>query len=179
MLTAAEGSILPAIHSFPSIYTYLFNDFRNFACMVPGCKLGSVMLNNGRFPDQGNSGEAAGAQEKSAKQPLSKASAGPPGFEDMQSAPRFPIKLPISVKSRSGESHTETENISANGVLFQIDSDMPVGSSVDFTISLPADVVGADADVQLDCRGRVARSFMEDGRRGVGVVIDEYKFERR
>jgi hypothetical protein len=102
-----------------------------------------------------------------------------PLFLDMQSAPRFPIHLPLSVKSKSGESHTETENISANGVLFQVDSEMPVGSAVDFTISLPADVVGADADVQLDCRGRVVRNFEESGRRGVGVVIDEYKFERR
>jgi hypothetical protein len=56
---------------------------------------------------------------------------------------------------------------------------MPVGSMVDFTISLPADVVGAEADVQLDCRGRVVRNFEEGGRRGVGVVIDEYRFERR
>ena len=138
----------------------------------------SVMLNNGRFPEQGESTKSAGAAGVG-KKPLSKESAGPPGFEDMQSAPRFPIKLPISVKSTAGESHTETENISANGVLFQIDSEMPVGSTVDFTISLPGDVVGTDADVQLDCRGRVARSFVEDGRRGVGVVIDEYKFERR
>ena len=99
-------------------------------------------------------------------------------YPDMQSAPRFPIKLPISVKSKSGASATETQNISANGVLFQLDSEMPVGSLVDFTISLPAHVVGASADVQLDCRGRVVRSFEEDGRRGVGVVIDEYRFER-
>jgi PilZ domain len=99
-------------------------------------------------------------------------------YPDMQSAPRFPIKLPISVKSKAGASATETKNISANGVLFQLDSEMPVGSLVDFTISLPADVVGAPADVQLDCRGRVVRSFEEDGRRGVGVVIDEYRFER-
>jgi len=60
-----------------------------------------------------------------------------------------------------------------------VDSEMPVGSMVDFTISLPADVVGAEADVQLDCRGRVVRNFEGDGRRGVGVVIDEYRFERR
>jgi PilZ domain len=101
-------------------------------------------------------------------------------YVDMQSAVRFPIKLPVSVKSKSGEQRTETENISANGVLFQVvDSEMPVGSMVDFTISLPADIVGATADVQLDCRGRVVRSFEEGGRRGVGVVIDEYRFERR
>src|SRR5271167_1259594 len=100
-------------------------------------------------------------------------------YPEVQSAMRFPIKLPISVKSKTGESHTESQNISANGVLFQmVDSEMPVGSMVDFTISLPADVVGADADVRLDCRGRVVRSFEESGRRGVGVVIDEYRFDR-
>ncbi len=56
---------------------------------------------------------------------------------------------------------------------------MPVGSPVDFTISLLADVIGTGANVQLDCRGRVVRRCDEDGRRGVGVVIDEYRFERR
>lgn len=100
-------------------------------------------------------------------------------YPDMQSAVRFPIKLPVAVKSKTGANQAETENISANGVLFQVDADMPVGSLVDFTISLPADVVGAEADVQVDCRGRVVRSFEEAGRRGVGVVIDEYRFDRR
>jgi hypothetical protein len=106
--------------------------------------------------------------------------AGRRRYPDMQSAARFPLKLPVSVKSKSGARQAETTNISANGVLFQVvDAEMPVGSMVDFTISLPADVVGAAADVRLDCRGRVVRSFEEDGRRGVGVVIDEYRFERR
>ena len=110
------------------------------------------------------------------------------GYTDVQGAPRFPIKLPVALKSPSqagvpgqaviGET-VETENISANGVLFRMDADVPVGSPVDFTISLPADVVGAEADVQVDCRGRVVRSFEDGGRRGVGVVIDEYRFERR
>jgi PilZ domain len=101
-------------------------------------------------------------------------------YTDMQSAVRFPIKLPISLKSKSGESRTETQNISANGVLFQVvDAEMPVGSMVDFTISLPAEIVGAESDVRLDCRGRVVRNFEEAGRHGVGVVIDEYHFDRR
>jgi hypothetical protein len=99
-------------------------------------------------------------------------------YTDLQSAVRFPIKLPISVKLKSGESRTETQNISANGVLFRVDGEMPVGAPVDFTISLPGDVLGAEADVRIDCRGRVVRSFEDDGRRGVGVVIDEYHFDR-
>ena len=101
-------------------------------------------------------------------------------YSEMQSAPRFPIKLPVSVKSKTGESHAETENISANGVLFQVmDAEMPVGSAIDFTISLPAEIVGAEVDVRLDCKGRVVRNFEDAGRHGVGVVIDEYKFDRR
>jgi PilZ domain len=100
-------------------------------------------------------------------------------YAEVQSAARFPVKLPIHIKSQNGESETESDNISANGVLFHHDVDMPIGSTIDFTISLPAEVVGAEADVQVECRGRVVRSRAEDGRRGVGVVIDEYRFERR
>ena len=138
-------------------------------------------------PENGKPGLPWGKKDESAappeSAPLGEASAkGKFGgrYVDMQSAMRFPIKLPVSVKSKAGARHAETANISANGVLFQVvDAEMPVGSMVDFTISLPADIVGATADVQLDCRGRVVRSFEEGGRRGVGVVIDEYKFERR
>lgn len=100
-------------------------------------------------------------------------------FTDVQGAPRFPIKLPVALKSGASGKFAETQNISANGVLFRMDADVPVGSAVDFIISLPADVVGAEADVRVDCRGRVVRSFEDGGRRGVGVVIDEYRFERR
>ncbi|MBV8890859.1 MAG: PilZ domain-containing protein [Acidobacteria bacterium] len=99
-------------------------------------------------------------------------------YPDMQSAARFPIKLPLAVKSECGDHASETQNISANGVMFQVDSDMPVGSRIDFTISFPAEVVGSDKDVRVDCRGRVVRNFEGEGRRGVGVVIDEYHFER-
>ena len=99
-------------------------------------------------------------------------------FEDLQSAARFPLHLTASVKSQGSAYTAETENISANGVLFAMDRDVPVGSLVDFTILLPAEVVGARRNVQIDCRGRVVRSFEDRGRRGVGVVIDEYHFER-
>jgi hypothetical protein len=99
-------------------------------------------------------------------------------YAEMQSAPRFPLHLPVEVKSQDGACAAETQNISANGVLFAMDRDVPVGSTVDFTILLPGDVVGSRCDVQIDCHGRVVRSFEDQGRRGVGVVIDEYHFER-
>jgi len=101
-------------------------------------------------------------------------------YSEVQGAARFPVKLPIHLKSQTGESDTESDNISSNGVLFHHDVDMPIGSTVDFTISLPAEVVGAEADVKVECRGRVVRADdAQDGRRGVAVLIDEYRFERR
>jgi hypothetical protein len=112
------------------------------------------------------------------KDPMVEAQMSALQFEDLQSAPRFPLHLTASVKSQGGAYSAETENISANGVLFAMDRDVPVGSMVDFTIMLPADVLGSRQDVQIDCRGRVVRSFDDRGRRGVGVVIDEYHFER-
>jgi hypothetical protein len=144
------------------------------------------MSNNGRTTESGDLGgfdELQAEDSSPVKQEPGKGEdvrkrAGRNRYPDMQSAARFPIKLPVSVKSKAGASAAETQNISANGVLFQVDSEMPIGSPVDFTISLPASVVGTEADVQIDCRGRVVRSFEEDGRRGVGVVIDEYRFER-
>jgi hypothetical protein len=99
-------------------------------------------------------------------------------YAAMQSAPRFPLHLAVEIVSQNGACAAETQNISANGVLFAMDRDVPVGSMVDFTILLPGEVVGSRGDVQIDCRGRVVRSFEDGGRRGVGVVIDEYHFER-
>jgi len=99
-------------------------------------------------------------------------------YAEMQSAPRFPLHLPVELKSQGQACSAETQNISANGVLFAMDRDVPVGSIVDFTILLPGDVVGSRCNIQIDCHGRVVRSFEDKGRRGVGVVIDEYHFER-
>jgi hypothetical protein len=110
--------------------------------------------------------------------PMTEAQMNGGQYEDMQGAARFPLHLPASVKTQGNAYSAETENISANGVLFAMDKDVPVGSMVDFTILLPSDVMGTRRDVQIDCRGRVVRSFDDRGRRGVGVVIDEYHFER-
>jgi hypothetical protein len=110
--------------------------------------------------------------------PMTEKQANQGHYEDMQSAARFPLHLSASVTAQGSAYSAETENISANGVLFAMDNDVAVGSLVDFTILLPAEIVGVRRDVQIDCRGRVVRSFEDRGRRAVGVVIDEYHFER-
>src|ERR1035437_7555549 len=96
---------------------------------------------------------------ETAKGTIAESSKNRRGYTDVQGAPRFPIKLPVALKSADTGSGVwgksiETENISANGVLSRGDADVLVVSAVFFTFSPPADVVGAKADVQVDCRGR-------------------------
>jgi PilZ domain len=162
----------------------LFHDFRNFALQMLGCNLGLKCALSQQEAYSARTGRKVVANVSETKGTVVDLSKNRAGYADVQGAPRFPIKLPVALKSAANQCGAtgktiETENISANGVLFRMDADVPIGSAVDFTISLPADVVGAEADVQVDCRGRVVRSFADGTRRGVGVVIDEYRFERK
>jgi hypothetical protein len=99
-------------------------------------------------------------------------------YHDMQSAVRFPLRLPVVFHCQDSEVEGETRNISANGVLFQVESEIPIGARVEFTIGMPAEVLGTVRDVSVNCRGRVVRCFEEGQQRWVGVVIDEYGFQR-
>ncbi len=98
---------------------------------------------------------------------------------ELRTAVRFPLRLPIAV-SQSGEEHqAETHDISAGGVLFHLESDMKIGSNIEFRIAMPAAVLGASTDVLVTGVGRVVRCSVEGKRRAVAAVIDEYRFERR
>jgi hypothetical protein len=80
----------------------------------------------------------------------------------------------------SGEEHqAETQDISAGGVLFHLESEMKVGLPIEFRISMPAAVLGASTDVLVTGQGRVVRCNVEGVSRAIAAVIDEYRFERR
>ena len=98
---------------------------------------------------------------------------------DLRSAVRFPLRLPITIRTSDSREHfAETADISAGGVLFHMNHELPVGTIIRFRIVLPAVVVGADTDVLVNCTGRVVRCGEENGKRAVAAVIDEYNFER-
>lgn len=96
----------------------------------------------------------------------------------MRSAVRFPLRLPVEVKAETRSHQAETRDISSGGVLLQMDMPVKVGSAIEFSIAMPAEVLGTGSDVKVHCVGRVVRSFSEEGRNAVAAVIDEYSFER-
>jgi PilZ domain len=95
----------------------------------------------------------------------------------MRSAVRFPLRLPVSVHASEFDYKAETKDISAGGVLLYVDELVAVGTTIDFTIQMPAGVIGTDKDVVVNCVGRVVRCSPESGRFAVAAVIDEYGFE--
>jgi hypothetical protein len=99
---------------------------------------------------------------------------------EMRSAVRFPIHLPVAIRSESGTYQATTTDISAGGVLFHSESPLAVGSTIEFTINMPGAVVGSSTDVLVNCVGRVVRCSEEkSGPADVAAVIDDYSFERR
>jgi hypothetical protein len=98
---------------------------------------------------------------------------------DLRNAVRFPLKLPITIRTGDAYEHfAETADISAGGVLFHMNTEIAIGTIIRFRIVLPAAVLGTDTDVLVNCTGRVVRCLGEGAKKAVAAVIDEYSFER-
>ena len=84
----------------------------------------------------------------------------------------------MAVKTATKEHNGETSNISGGGVLFNLDTDLSVGSTISFAITMPAEKLGITADVLVNCVGRVMRCSKNGDRSTVAAVIDDYRLER-
>ena len=98
---------------------------------------------------------------------------------DFRNAIRFPLHLPVALRTDSGEYQAETRDISAGGIMFFTQAEITVGAVVQFTIRMPGETLGAAQDVLVQCDGRVVRNTEEGSGRVVAVAIDEYRFERQ
>ena len=107
-----------------------------------------------------------------------KATAKEDPVDELRSSVRFPLKLPVEVRAEQSGVAGQTEDISAGGVLFYMDSELEIGSIIEFTISMPASVLGTATDVIVKCTGRVVRCSKHGDRTAVAAVIDEYHFDR-
>lgn len=95
---------------------------------------------------------------------------------EVRCAVRFPLHLPVRLITGSGEHDAVTENISANGVLFHLQTPLEVNSTFEFTVKMPAAALGTPTDVVVHCSGRVVRSYAQPPDAYAAAVIDEYRF---
>jgi PilZ domain len=97
---------------------------------------------------------------------------------EMRSSVRFPLHLTVAVRAHEAERQAETVDISAGGVLLEMDGGMDVGSNIEFTIFMPAGRLGSRKDVLVSCVGRVVRCSSTGERSAVAAVIEDYRIVR-
>ncbi len=99
--------------------------------------------------------------------------------QEQRNTRRFALQLPVSVKYVEGaakEQIAQTRDVSARGVFFYMDSNVKVGSDLEFTLTLPSEITLTDS-IRVRCKGKVVR--VEDkgsDRIGVAAAIDQYDF---
>ena len=100
----------------------------------------------------------------------------PSAGQEVRCAVRFPLILPVVVTSGKGEYVALTNNVSASGVLFEMNSPLKVGEGIDFSLRMPGSILGTPHDVLVHCHGRVVRCSMSHSQSQVAATIDEYQF---
>ena len=94
--------------------------------------------------------------------------------DQVRTAVRFPMELALSIKTADGTLEAMTENISANGILFTGPELPALNSRIEFTILMPAAVMGTAEDLSIQCIGRVIRHQQNGDRKQAAAIIDEY-----
>jgi hypothetical protein len=95
---------------------------------------------------------------------------------EVRCAVRFPLALPVVLSGCQEEFAALTRNVSASGVLFEIDRHLASGLGIHFSMRMPGAVLGTPHDVVVHCTGRVVRCSMSQNTHLAAATIDEYRF---
>ena len=96
--------------------------------------------------------------------------------KEVRCAVRFPLSLPLVLSSGKAEFAAITRNISASGILFEMDKTLQLGLNINFSLRMPSAILGTPRDVLVHCQGRVVRCSMSQSHCQVAATIDEYRF---
>jgi hypothetical protein len=97
-------------------------------------------------------------------------------LQEVRCAVRFPLALPVVLWSGKDKFAAVTRNISASGVLFVLDRELPVGGAIRFSLRMTGAVLGTPHDVLVHCTGRVVRCSISQDQYLAAATIDEYRF---
>lgn len=98
---------------------------------------------------------------------------------------RYDLSLPVQVKQPMNREAVlqvgQTRDISTRGVYFTTRKELSLGSEVDFTLTLPAEITPG-ADVFVRAHGRIVRVDRPDEEEplsiGVAAIIERYDIVR-
>jgi hypothetical protein len=78
------------------------------------------------------------------------------------------------METENGTIQAMTRDVSANGLLFETKDAPSIGTAIEFTMTMPARVMGWENDVAIHCFGRVVRHQQDGDVLMAAAVIDEY-----
>jgi hypothetical protein len=97
--------------------------------------------------------------------------------DDRRTKQRFPVRVPISVKSDNGaiEESTETRDLSTNGVFVYTNSRLQAGSELELVLVLPPEITFSEKRWGC-CQASVVRvdENPTNGNFGVAAVIKRF-----
>ena len=96
--------------------------------------------------------------------------------QEVRCAVRFPLELPVVLSTGEDQIEAQTLNVSASGVLFELDHELKTGGEISFSLRMPATILGTSRDVLVHCTGRVVRCSMSQTQFLAAATIDEYRF---
>jgi hypothetical protein len=97
-------------------------------------------------------------------------------MQEVRCAVRFPLTLPVVLSAGKEEFPARTMNVSASGVLFELNRHLASGLSIRFSLRMPGTVLGTPRDVLVHCVGRVVRCSISHTQYLAAATIDEYQF---
>ena len=98
---------------------------------------------------------------------------------DRREARRFNMTLPLRVlphEPRGPELTAQTRDVSYRGLYFLAETKFPIGSEIEFVITLPEQVTQSN-DVNIRCLGQIVRvEPTSNGLMGIAAKIERYEF---
>jgi hypothetical protein len=98
-------------------------------------------------------------------------------WEELRTAVRFPVHLPVTLMVNGEQIIAVTVNISHNGVLLQVPETISADALLEFLLEVPKEVTLDESTAAIHCAGHVIRSYQENGACYVAAVIDDYRFQ--
>ena len=95
--------------------------------------------------------------------------------QEVRCAVRFPLTLPVSISTDEEEISARSIDVSATGILFELERDLTVGLAIRFSFRMPQKVQGTSRDVLVHCVGRVVRCSIGQTQYLAAATIDEYR----
>ena len=95
----------------------------------------------------------------------------------VRNAVRFPLRLSLKLKTEDGIIEATTHDISSTGLLFEAARLPSIGSTIEFTMNMPSEVMGWTSDVAVHCTGRIVRHHRSELGPMAAAVIDEYSLK--